>query len=72
MVNDLDYEDIKFPSSKKDYCKTEQKNNIRINVFYYENELVHPVYVSDKRFENCMDLLLINDENKSHYVYIQD
>ena len=35
MVNDLDYEGIKFPVSRKYYCKIEQKNNICINVFCY-------------------------------------
>ena len=25
MVNDLDYVDIKFPVSKKDYCQIERK-----------------------------------------------
>ena len=39
MVNDLDYEGIKFPVSKKDFSKIEQKNNICINVFCYENDL---------------------------------
>ena len=28
MVNDLDYEDIEFPVSKKDFKKIEQKKNI--------------------------------------------
>ena len=28
--------------------------------------------VSDQKFHNSMDLLLISDENKSHYVYIKD
>ena len=42
------------------------------NVFSYENDLTYPVYVSDKKFKNYMDLLLITDENKSHYVYIKD
>ena len=28
MVNDLDYGDIKFPVSKRDYSKIEQKNNV--------------------------------------------
>ena len=41
-------------------------------MFGYVNGLVYPVHVSDKKFEDCMDLLLIADENKSHYVYIQD
>ena len=39
MINDLDYGGIKFPVSKKDFSKTEQKNNICINVFCYENDL---------------------------------
>ena len=47
MVNDLDYEGIEFPVCKKDYCKIEQKNNICINVFRFENNLVYPVHISD-------------------------
>ena len=72
MVNDLNYEGIKFPFSKKDYCKIEKKNNICINVFCYENDLTYLVNVSDQKFKNCLDLLLIANENKSHYVYIKD
>ena len=30
------------------------------------------MYISDQKFENSIDLLLIIDENKSHYVYIKD
>ena len=58
MVNDLDYEGIKFPVSKKDYCKIERQSNVCINVFCYENGLTYPVYVSDQKFHNSMDLLL--------------
>ena len=72
MINDLDYEGIKFPISKTDYCKIERQNNICIKVFCYENGLTYPVYVSNQKFRDCMDLLLISDENKSHYVYIKD
>ena len=39
-------------------------------MFCYEDNLVDPVYVSDQIFEDCMDLLIIANENKSHYVYI--
>ena len=66
MINDLDYEGIKFPVSKKDYCRIERQNNIYINVFCYDNNITYPVYVSDQKFENCMDLLQLSDENKSH------
>ena len=34
--------------------------------------MVYRVHGSDKKFEDFMDLLLITDENKSHYVYIKD
>ena len=72
MVNELDYQDIKFPVPIKDYEKIEQKNNICIDTFCYENNLIYSVFLSDKTFEKCMDLLLIADEIKSHYVYIKD
>ena len=41
-------------------------------MFCYENNLTYPVYISDLIFKDSMDLLLISDENKSHYVYIED
>ena len=40
-------------------------------MFCYENGLVHPVHISDEKFKNCMDLLIITNKNKSHYVYIK-
>ena len=41
-------------------------------MFGYENELVFPIYVSDQKFENSMDLLLLINDDKSHYVYIKN
>ena len=41
-------------------------------MFYYENKISFPLHISSKKFNDCMDLLLIFDENKSHYVYIKD
>ena len=51
MVNDLYYECIEFLVSKKDYCKIEQKNNICIDVFFYENELTYPVMYQIKKLK---------------------
>ena len=48
MVNDLDNEGIEFPVPRKDFSKTEKKNNIYIKVFCYENKLTDPVYVQIK------------------------
>ena len=61
MVVSLDYKGIDFPVSSKDFSKIEQKNNICINVFCYENELTYPRYVLDQKFKNCMDLLMITE-----------
>ena len=56
---------------QKDFSKIEKKNNICINVFRYENKLTFPIYVSDQKFANSMNVLLVIDANKSHYVYIK-
>ena len=48
------------------------QNEIFINVFCYDNKLTYPVYLSDQNFHDNMDLLLISNECKSHYVYIKD
>ena len=34
--------------------------------------MVFPIYVSDQIFEDSMNLLLLINDNKSHYVYIKD
>ena len=72
FVNDLNYEGIKLSMSGNDFNKIETKNNLYMNVFCYENKLTFPINISDQKFENLMDLLLMIDENKSHYVYIKD
>ena len=46
IAYNLDYKDINVPVSKKDYSKIEKKNNVCINVFCYENDLVDPVHIS--------------------------
>ena len=73
LAKDLDYDGIEFPVQEKDFSKIETKNNISVNVFGDENRLVFPVFVSDQKYENFIDLLLLLiDGGKSHYVYIID
>ena len=50
----------------------EKKYNIFINVVCYEVRLVFPKYISGQNFENSMDLLLLTDGDKLHYVYVKD
>ena len=53
-------------------ARLKKKINICINVFCYENRLTFPIYILNQKFENSMDLLLVTDGDKSHYVYIKD
>ena len=41
-------------------------------MFGYENRLVFQIFVSDKKSRDSIDLLLIVDGGKSHYVYIKN
>ena len=57
---------------KKYYFKIEIQTIFALMVFCYKSGLIYPIYVSNQKFKDCMDLLLISNENKSHYVYIKD
>ena len=48
------------------------QENVCNNVFGYENRLVFPIYILNQKFKDSMDLLLLIDNDKSHYVYIKD
>ena len=72
VAEKLDYDRIEFPVQEKDFNKIEVKSNICINVFGYENGLVFPIYVSDQKFEDSIDLLLLINDDISHYVYTND
>ena len=60
MVNDIDYVDIKFPVSKKDYSRIEKENNVCVNVFCYENDFVYPVNVSRKKIWKMYGFIVDN------------
>ena len=72
MINELNYEGIEFPVSQKHYNKVEKQNNIRINVFGYEKGQPFPIHISKETFEDQMNLLLITEDEKKHYVLIKD
>ena len=68
----LDNDGTDFTVREYDFAKIEKKNNICINIFCYEDELVFPKYILDQKFENSMDLLFVTGGDKSNYVYIKD
>ena len=69
----LDFKDVKFLVKTRDILKIERKNSNDISVFGYENKEKHVIYVSKKCFEEKhVDLLMIGEEEKRHYVYVKD
>ena len=71
-MQDLDYTGIEFPVTTKQYNKIEKQNEIRINVFGYENKQPYPIFVSKEKYNNQMNLLLTTEDDKKHYVLIKD
>ena len=68
----LDYSGIELPVTTKQYNKIEKQNEININVFGYENKQPYPIHVSKEKYNNQMNLLLITEDDKKHYVLIKD
>ena len=58
IAEKLDYDETEFLVQEKYFSKIEVKNNIYISVFDYENKLAFPIYVSDQKFEDSVNLLL--------------
>ena len=72
IADTLDYGGISFPVRVKDVGVIEDKNEICVNVFSYEEKVVCPVYVSKKEYDDCLNVLMIHEGDKSHCVYIND
>ena len=64
FIEQLDYSNIEFPVTVKQINKIEKQNNIRINLFGYEEKQKFPIYISQEKFQDHMELLLINKDKK--------
>ena len=71
-VEKLDYSGIEFPVSVKQYNKIEKQNNIRVNVFGYEEGQPYAIYISKEKFNSCLNLLLITEGEVGHYCLLKD
>ena len=72
-IKKLDYSNIIFPVSEKQYIKIEKQNSIRINVFgYEEGQPFPPIHISEEKFEDQMNLLLITKDEDRHYILINN
>ena len=71
VIANLNYSDIVFPLDINDYKKTEDRFRMQVNAFGYENK-VYPLCISKKSYNQTLNLLLITEKGKSHYVFIKD
>ena len=72
FIEGLDYTNIEFPVSQRQYNKIEKQNDIRINVFGYEKGQPFPIQISKEKFQDRVNLLLITKDEKKHYVLMKD
>ncbi|XP_050516477.1 uncharacterized protein LOC126891343 [Diabrotica virgifera virgifera] len=77
----LNFEGIGFPVKLKDINKFEILNNISVNVYGLQSylkenktqyEIVGPLYYSQHHKPTHVNLLMINDSDRSHYCLITD
>ena len=54
-----------------DYEKTQDRLQLQVNVFVYENK-VYPLCISKKSCGQTLNLLLIIEKDKYHYIFIKD
>ena len=70
-IKNLNYSGIEFPVTIKQYNKIEKQNNININVFSYSDGEIFPIYVSQEKNKDVLNLLLLTKNNGRHYILIQ-
>ena len=64
IASTLDYRGINFPMRARDYEIVEERFNINVDVFGYQNK-VFPLFVLKKPNGQELNLLLISNEEKS-------
>ena len=68
----LDWSNIKFPTPLSDVPKFEKKNEISVNVFGYEDDIVFPLHITSFRYEKHVNLLLLSNGEKRHFCLIRN
>ena len=70
---ELDVSGIEFPMKVKDIAKFEKQNpTVSINLFGYEEKELFPVYIADQKKEEHVNLLLISNNDTTHYCLIRN
>ena len=69
----IKYDKINFPVKLKDSSKIENINDIKFNVIGVDDkQSIYPLSISNKICDKICNLLLSENDNKNHYVWIKD
>ena len=71
QADKLKWEGLKFPMELKEISRFETLNEVNVNVFGFECE-VYPLRISNGNHKKCVNLLLIDEDEKKHYCVIKD
>ena len=69
---DLDWSMLEFPTRLCQIPLFEKENKISINVFTYEDGKIYPLLITEHSFNQHVNLLLITNGQKRHFVLIKD
>ena len=72
MVNDLDYESNELLDSKKDFGRIEKENKFALMCFLMKIIWFILFIYQIKKLKDSIELLMIKNKNKSHYVCTKD
>ena len=71
IASTSDYPGIDFPMKTDDYELVDKRLQMNVNVFCYENN-IYPIHISKNSNTHVSNVLLLINEEKSHYVFIKD
>ena len=71
IASTSDYPGIDFPMKTDDYELVEKRLQMNVNAFRFENS-IYPIYISKNSNTQVSNVLLLINEEKSHYVFIKD
>lgn len=71
-VNEINLTGIEFPMSLNKISKFESQNNISINVFGWEDNEVFPLYVTEKKYNQHVNLILISKGEARHFCLVRN
>ena len=74
QIDKVTYDQIDFPVKIKDIPKIENMNDdFRFNVYgVTKDQTIYPLYTSNRICDKTCNLLLIENGNENHYVWIKD